>query len=436
VSTTETGAQEPGAAPEVRGPATDRARAEALDAADPLRDFRDRFVIAGDDLVYLDGNSLGRLPFATRDRLREVVEQEWGVNLIRGWSSWIHLSRTAGDMLAGGVLEANPGEVIVSDSTSVNLYKLAAAALDARPGRRVIVTDDDNFPTDRYILDGLAQSRGGELRLIESDLDTGVSLAGVTAALDSDTALVSLSHVAYRSGAIAEMASITQAVHEAGAMVLWDVSHSAGSVPVPLDSAGVDLAVGCTYKHLNAGPGAPAFLYVRQELQQQLRQPIWGWFGQREQFAMGPTYEPVPGIERFLVGTPNVLGTTAVLEGARITAEAGMPAIWAKTQAITDYLIALADEWLTPFGFTLASPRDSRRRGAHVALRHERAWQICQALVDAAVIPDFRTPDRLRLGVAPLYTRFVDVYEGMARLRDVVASERYLDYPSNLARIT
>jgi kynureninase len=437
-----------------------RAEAAALDAADPLASFRDRFVIDDPELIYLDGNSLGRLPVATRRRLRKAVD-EWGGDLIRGWHRWITLAREAGDALtagppagrgrgsrtgrsraragrstAGGVLEADPGEVIVADSTSVNLYRLAAAALDARPDRRVIVTDDDNFPTDRYVLAGLAEQRGCELRLIETDIDDGVSLDRVRAALDPQTALVSLSHVAYRSGALADLTAITAAAHEAGALTLWDLSHSAGSVPVPLRSAGVDLAVGCTYKYLNAGPGAPAFLYVRSELQPQLRQPIWGWFGQRDQFAMGPSYDPVDGIERFLVGTVPVLAIHAVLEGAQLAAEAGIEAIAAKGRRLTAYAIELADAWLAPLGFRLATPRDPARRGAHVSLHHPRAWQACQALIAAGVIPDYRDPDRLRLGLPPLYTRFVDVHDGLARLRDLAAAGDHLKYPAERARVT
>ena len=410
-----------------------RTDAAARDAADPLRRFRDRFVL--DDLIYFDGNSLGRLPVATRDRLRHVVEHEWGVELIRGWDGWIDLARRTGDVLAR-VLGVRPGEVIVSDSTSVNLYKLAAAALDARPGRTVIVTDDANFPTDRYVLAGLAQARGATLRVVESDVDGGVSTKDLRPALKKDVALVSLSHVAYRSGSIVDMPGITALAHQTGALTLWDLSHSAGAVPVPLRSSHVDLAVGCTYKHLNAGPGAPAFLYVREDLQSVLRQPIWGWFGQRDQFDMGPEYEPVDGIERFLVGTPGVLGLTAALEGASITAEAGIEAIFDKARALTSYAVELHEEWLEPLGFTLASPRDPWHRGAHVTLHHPQAWPVCQALKAAGVIPDFRVPDRLRLGFAPLYTRFVDVYDGLARLRELVAAGRHRDYPAARSRVT
>jgi kynureninase len=387
-------------------------------------------VITDPDTVYLDGNSLGRLPVATRERLRLAVEVEWAEDLIRGWERWIELGRQVGDILAE-LVGARPGEVVLSDSTSVNLYKLGHAALAARPGRRVIVTDDDNFPTDRYVLAGL-----GEIRLVHTDLDNGVTRADVEAALDDDVALVSLSHVAYRSGAVADVAGITGAAHRAGALTLWDLCHSAGAIPVGLTEADVDLAVGCTYKHLNAGPGAPAFLYVREDLQPVLRQPIQGWFGQTDQFGMGSDYQPVDTIERFLVGTPPVLGGYAALEGARLSAEAGIEAIARKGRALGAYLIGLFDEWLAPLGFRLASPRDDTRRGAHVTLYHPDAWRICQALKAERVIPDFRMPDRLRLGLAPLYTRFADVYVAMARLRDLVTAGRHLAFSVERSRVT
>jgi kynureninase len=410
--------------------------ATALDDADELRGFADRFLRTEDATLYLDGNSLGRTPRATRDRLRELVEVEWAGQLIRGWDHWIGLAAQAGDLLAASVLDARPGEVIVSDSTSVNLYKLASAALDARPGRTVIVTDDDNFPTDRYVLAGLAQARGLEVRVIAADPDLGVGVDAVARAVDPDTALVSLSHVAYRSGAVADLAAITATAQQAGALTLWDLSHSVGSVPVPLGPASADLAVGCTYKYLNGGPGAPGFLFVRRDLQATLRQPIWGWFGQRDQFEMGTEYDPVGGIERFQVGTPNIAGLVAVLEGTKIAAEAGINRIWAKGRALTAYAVELADAWLTPLGFALASPRDPHSRGAHVSLRHPRAWQISQALRADAIIPDFRPPDRLRLGFAPLYTSFTDVFRGLARLRELVGTEAHLAYPEARSRVT
>jgi kynureninase len=411
------------------------ARARDLDEADALAGFRDRFVFA-DDLIYFDGNSLGRLPVATRDRLRVAVEREWGADLIRGWDTWIELSRDTGDLLATGVLNVDPGEVVLADSTSVNLYKLASAALDARPRRRVIVTDDDNFPTDQYILQGLAEARGLELRRVRTDVDAGISIDRVAAALDRDVALVSLSHLAYRSGARADLVTITRLAHDVGALTLWDLSHSAGSVPTPLRAARADLAVGCTYKYLNGGPGAPAFLFVRADLQPVLRQPIWGWFGQRAQFAMAADYDPADGVERFCVGTPPVLGAYAAREGVRITAEAGIAAIAAKGAALTGYAIELADAWLAPHGFTLATPRAATRRGAHVTLYHPAAWQVSQALKAAGVVPDFRTPDRLRMGLAPLYTRFAEVHEGFARLREIMLNRTYETFPVERSRVT
>ncbi len=413
-----------------------RSYAQELDAADPLAGFRDRFAWPEERLIYLDGNSLGPLPLATRARIAEVVAQQWGNGLVRSWDRWIDLPRLAGEAI-GQLIGAAPGQVIVCDSTTINLYKLACAALGARPGRTVIVTDDDNFPTDRYVLEGIAAQRGGELRLIRTDIDQGVSANAVRSAVDERTALVSLSHVAYRSGALADMAAITEVVHEAGALALWDLCHSVGAVPAELDACGADLAVGCTYKYVNAGPGAPAFLYVRADLQERLRQPIWGWFGQRDQFAMGPRYQPAAGIDAFLTGTPEIIGTVAVDAGARLLAEAGMGRLRAKGVALTSYLISLADEWLAPHGFAVASPRDSGRRGSHVCLRHPEAWRISQALIRAGVIGDYRTPDRLRLGPAPIITAFTDVWAALDRLRRLAADpESYAGLRAEPARVT
>ena len=249
-------------------------------------------------------------------------------------------------------------------------------------------------------------------------------------------ALVSLSHVAYRSAALADMARLTELVHRAGALVLWDLSHSVGSVPVELDSSGADMAVGCTYKYVNAGPGAPGFLYVREDLQSLIRQPVWGWFSQHDQFAMGPRYDPAPGIDAFLTGTPNIIGTVAVEEGARLLGEAGIAALRAKSIELTSYLIALADEWLAPLGFAVASPRDAARRGGHVSLRHDEAWQISQALIKADVVGDYRTPDRLRLCPVPIFTSFTEVWEAMDRLRDIAASKSYADMPTEQPRVS
>jgi kynureninase len=415
---------------------TGRTYAEEQDAADVLGHFRDRFVRHDRSLIYLDGNSLGPLPVRTQARIADVVDQEWGVGLARSWDRWMELPRQVGDALGEQLVGAAPGQVLVCDSTTVNLYKLAWAALDAQPGRNVIVTDDDNFPTDRYVLEGIAAQRGCELRMIRTDPDTGLSEQTVHAALDERTALVCLSHVAYRSSALADLARFTQLVHEAGAMVLWDLSHSVGAVPIELDASGADLAVGCTYKYVNAGPGAPAFVYVRGGLQDRLRQPIWGWFGQRDQFAMGPGYDPAPGIDAVATGTPQIIGTVAVEEGVRLLGEAGIDRLRAKGTALTAYLIALADEWLEPLDFALASPRDDARRGGHVCLRHPEAWRLSQALIQADIIGDFRRPDRLRLGPAPITTRFTDVWDALDRLRQITTDRTYLEFDSAQASVT
>ncbi len=402
---------------------TDRAHAEALDAADPLRGFRERFVVAEPELIYLDGNSLGRLPLATRERLAAVVG-EWGAELVGGWHEWIDAPAATGDLLASGVLGARPGEVIVTDSTTVNLYKLVNAALDRRPG--ALVTDRANFPTDRYVMEGIAAARALELRLFDSHALDGPQPEDLDACEPGD--VVVLSQVAYRSGALADMAALTAAARERGATLIWDLSHSAGAVPVDLRGAGVELAVGCTYKYLNGGPGSPAYLYVAAELQQELRSPVWGWFGQSEQFAMDRPYDPVPGIGRFLAGTPPILQLAAVEEGVRVTVEAGMDRIRAKSVALTELLVALHDEWLAPLGFSLGTPRDPARRGSHVSLRHEDAWPITRTLIESArVVPDFRGPDSIRLGVAPLYTSFTEVYDALDRLRGIVERGELLD---------
>ena len=414
----------------------DRSHAEGLDAADPLAGFRDRLVRDDLGLIYLDGNSLGPLPRATQARIAEVVGQEWGAGLVRSWNRWIELPVEVGDLLGAHLIGAGPGQVAVCDSTTVNLYKLAWAALDARPGRGVIVTDDDNFPTDRYVLEGIAAQRGCELRMIHTDPDQGIGADAVRAAVDERTALVSLSHVAYRSGALADMAAITAVVHEAGALALWDLCHSAGAVPVELDACAADLAVGCTYKYLNAGPGAPAFLYVRRDLQPGLQQPVWGWFGQQDQFDMGQGYHPVPGIGRYLTGTPQIIGTVAVQEGILLLADAGIDRLRAKAVALTRYLIGLADAWLAEYGVTVASPRQDERRGAHVTLAHPEAWRISQALIRRGVIGDYRTPDRLRLGPVPAFTRFTDVWDALDIMRQVLADQSYLDVPLTRSTVT
>ena len=399
----------------------DPAYAERLDSADPLAPFREHFVIDDPGLIYLDGNSLGRLPRATADRLNTLIRQGWGGELVRGWDHWVDLPVEVGDRLASTVLGAHPAEVVVSDSTTVNLYKLASAAVGARPGRRVIVTDRDNFPTDRYVLEGVAASAAKEIRWIDGDPVEGVQPPDVAAALDDEVALVCLSLVNYRSAALADIFEITERAHGAGALMLWDLSHAAGVVQVDLEAAGADMAVGCTYKYLNAGPGAPAFLYVRRSHQERLRNPIQGWFGQRDQFAMGQGYDPVPGIGAWLTGTPTISALEAIDEGVRLIDDAGLNRIRAKSIALTEFATSLHDAWLVPLGFSLGSPRDPERRGAHIAVRRADAAALSAALTAKGVVTDYREPDSIRLGLSPLTTSFSEVQEGMRRLRDLAA---------------
>ena len=396
-------------------------RAAALDAADPLAGFRHRFAPAEADLIYLDGNSLGRPTKAALERVRAVTEQ-WATRLIRGWDEgWLELPLRVGDLLASGVLGARSGEVLVTDSTTVNLYRLASAALDARPDRRTVLIERSEFPTDRYVLEGLARERDLEIRWLDGDPVRGLGAEQVATALDDRTALVLLSAVNYRSSAIVDLRAITAAARDAGALVLGDLSHAAGSVPVDLAANGVDLAVGCTYKYLNGGPGAPAFLYVRQELQAELRPPIQGWMAQTDQFEMGPAFRPRSGIEGWQVGTPGIIGLTAAEAGIELVAEAGIDRIRAKSVALTSYAVELLDAWLAPLGCSLGSPRDPERRGAAIAIRHPEARRLTEDLLARNVVTDFRAPDSVRIGMSPLTTSFDDVARGLAAMRALLA---------------
>ncbi|RUQ98354.1 kynureninase [Labedella endophytica] len=400
------------------GPAADP-DAAALDASDPLAPLRDRFVQGGDVVAYLDGNSLGRPLTRTAERLPSFVREQWGEGLIRSWDEeWMELPFTLGDALGAAALGAAPGQTIVADSTTVLLYKLMRAALTARPDRRRIVLDDDNFPTDRFLLEGIAREDGLELDVITVDRTRGVSAEQLAAVLSDDTALVVLSHVAYRSGHLADMRELTRLAQESGALVLWDLCHSAGVVPTELDAWGVDLAVGCSYKYLNGGPGAPAFAYVRHELQGTIEQPIQGWMGAADVFAMAETYRPADGMRRFLSGTPPVLGMQPIVDMVELVAEAGIDAIRAKSVALTEYTIRLVDEVLAPLGVAVASPRDSDERGSHVTVTHPRFREVTAALWKRGVIPDFRSPDGLRIGLSPLSTSFAEVRLGIDAIRD------------------
>jgi kynureninase len=396
-------------------------RARDLDAADPLRAIRERFV-ASDVVAYLDGNSLGRPPAATAATMERFVREAWGGRLIRGWyEGWLEWPEALGDRLGRVALGAAPGQVVVADSTSVMLYKLARAAVAARPGRREIVLDAGDFPTDRYVLEGVAAECGLDLRFLDTPLDGGVTPEQVAAAVGPATALVAFSHVDYRSARIADAAAITRIAHDAGALVLWDLSHSAGVVEVALDAWGADVAVGCTYKYLGGGPGSPAFGYVGAGLQDLLRQPIQGWIGHRDPFTMGPGYEPAAGMRRFLSGTPPILAMVPLACSLDLLDEAGLEAVRAQSVALGEYTIEVADALLAPHGVTVASPRDGARRGGHVTLRHAGFRALLDDLWDAGVIADFREPDCLRVGLAPLTTTFTEAHRGLAAVAERLA---------------
>ncbi|MFC4944503.1 kynureninase [Pseudonocardia sp. GCM10023141] len=402
------------------------ARAHALDAADSLAPLRERFLPGPGVVAYLDGNSLGRPLAATAQRLERFVHEEWAGRLIRGWTDpladgpWMEWPERVGDRIAAVALGAAAGQTVVADSTTVLLYKLARAAVDRDPQRHEIVLDSDNFPTDRYVLEGIAAERGATLRWIDPDPTAGVTAEQVAAAVGPRTAVVVLSHVAYRSGYLADAAAITAVAHDAGALVLWDLCHSAGSVELELDAWGVDLAVGCTYKYLGGGPGAPAFGYVRNGLQEQLRQPIQGWMGRRDPFTMGPGYLPAPGIRGLVSGTPPILGTVPLLASLDLLAEAGIAAVRAKSVALTAFALELVDAWLVPRGVALVSPRDPQWRGGHLTVRRAGFRELLDVLWERGVIPDYREPDGLRLGLAPLSTSFAEVHDGLVVLRDAL----------------
>jgi kynureninase len=400
-----------------------RERAVELDEADEIAFARDRFVPAGsgDSTVqaYLDGNSLGRPLRATQRRINELVEGAWGTRLIRSWDEeWMELPLTLGDRIGEVVLGAAPGQTFVGDSTTVILYKLIRAAVAADPSRTRIVLDSENFPTDRYVAEGIAAETGTELVWIEPDPSAGVTVEQVAAAVDERTALVLVSHVAYKSAWIADLVGITEVAHDAGALVLSDTCHSAGVVREDVDAAGIDLVVGCSYKFLNGGPGAPAYGYVAARHQDRLRQPIQGWMGHAEPFRMGPGYRPSEGMRRFISGTPPVLGMVGIADTVDLVEEAGLDRIRAKSTALTRFVIDAVDDGLAGPGVQIASPRADERRGAHVTITHPRSRELCAALWARDVIPDFREPDGIRLGLAPLSTSFGEV----ATALEVIAS--------------
>jgi kynureninase len=400
--------------------------ARQLDLDDPLSGFRNEFHIADEKLIYLDGNSLGRTPLRAKTRINELMEKEWAGRLIRGWSEgWLELSRRLGGKIAR-LIGAREDEVLVCDATSVNLFKLAMAALNYQKGKNSIISDELNFPSDLYVLQGITDLLGDpyELKTIASEDKIGIDPESIRTAMDKNTALLSFTHTYFKSSFVQDMEMVTAMAHEFDSMILWDLSHSVGSVPVDLNACNADLAIGCTYKYLNGGPGSPAFLFVRRDLQDKLRQPIQGWLGSDRPFEFGIEYEPDRGIGRFQVGTPPIISMAAVEPGLDLLLEAGMTALREKSIMQTQFLIDLFDKWLEPLGFSLGSPRDPERRGSHVSIQHPKAMEITETLINGnlgggSLIPDFRQPDNIRLGIAPIYNRFEEVYIGMQMIRDV-----------------
>ncbi len=409
--------------------------ARALDRDDPLSSYRSEFVIDDPSMIYLDGNSLGRLPFKTVESMERAIREQWGNKLIRSWNEgWYMQSARLGKKIAQ-IIGAHPDEVIVSDSTSVNLYKLAYGALRARVGKTEIISDDMNFPSDLYILQGLVKQfgEGYTLRLLKSPDGISSDMTELLRMVNHNTALISLSHVAFKSAYMYDMERVTELAHIHNTLVLWDLSHSVGAVPVSLNKANVDLAVGCTYKYLNGGPGSPAFLYVKRELQEQLENPIQGWFGERNPFEFHLHYREPEGIRKFLAGTPPVISLSGLEPALDMILEAGIVAIRQKSVAQSEYLLSLVKPWISGSGIRVGSPELTEKRGSHISLKHAEAYRICKALNDPGlgtyvVIPDFREPNNIRLGISPLYTSYEDIYNAMMQLKEIISRKLYKDY--------
>ena len=435
--------------PVLPGDATLRSTAEALDAADSLAHYRDQFYIDDEDVCYLDGNSLGRLPFGTVSAVGEFMNDEWGAEVVDGWSHWVDEAGSVGDVLATTALGTGPGQTLVCDTTSVNLYQLVGAAIRANSGRKTIIIDAANFPTDRYIVQGLAEANGMTIVTLDNDgtggpgavqvdtRDERLTAEALEPFLTEDVAVITLQAVQYRSGARSDIKAINDLARSRGIYVVWDCAHAIGSIELDFDANGVDLAVGCTYKYGNSGPGAPAWLFVRKELQAVLQPPIQGWFAQEDQFAMGPFFEPTDTIRRFQIASPSIMGLRSVNIAFEMIGEAGISAIARKAELGTELMIRLVDEWLVPLGFRLGTPREALKRGGHITIHHPDAKQIALAMRKVSkVVPDFRMPDGIRMAMAPLPTSFVEVWDGLARTRDLVASGNYRSVSDEGNRVT
>ena len=421
---------------------TDRAFALELDKNDPLAEYRSKFVITDPNLCYLDGNSLGRLPHATVKAVSDFLSQEWGNEVVTGWSHWIDEAQVAGDLLGRAALGAGAGQVLVCDTTSVNFYQLCLAAINARPGRKTIITDAANFPTDRYILEGIARQLSMNLVIIDNEDPAIAENELITAELlekymSEDVALVTFEVIQYRSGARTDIQSVTDLARSYGALVVWDASHAAGAIEMNFDANGADLAVGCTYKYGNSGPGSPAWLYVNKRVQKELQVPIQGWFANEDQFGMGARFEKAEGIRGFQIASPSIVGIRSVQIAFAMIEEAGIDVIASKAAMGTQLMIDLFDEWLAPLGYTLLTSRNPQERGGHISIGHPDAAKICIALRKFAnVIPDYRTPNAIRLAMAPLPTSYVEVWDGFARIRDLTESRQYEQVEGSDSRVT
>ena len=420
---------------------TDRAYALELDKNDPLAHFKSQFVVTDPEMCYLDGNSLGRLPKETISAVNNLMT-EWGSEVVTGWGHWVDEAQPTGDLLGQAALGAGPGQILVCDTTSVNFYQLCLAAVHARPGRKTIITDAANFPTDRYILDGIAKQFGLKLVLIQNEDPAVATHERITTQvlapyLNDDVALVTLQVIQYRSGARTDIKSITDQVRAIGALVVWDASHAVGAIELNLDANGVDLCVGCTYKYGNSGPGSPAWLYVSKKIQKELQVPIQGWFAQDAQFEMGPVFERAQNIRGFQIASPSLIGIRCVQTAFSMIKEAGIDVIAHKAAVGTQMMIDLYDAWLAPLGFVLNTSRDPKERGGHISLVHPDAARICVAMREISnVIPDYRTPNSIRLAISPLPTSFVEVWDGFARTRDLVTSGQYKTIKEGGSRVT
>ena len=421
---------------------TDREYAIELDKNDPLAHYRNKFVITDPNLCYLDGNSLGRLPHATVKAVSDFLSHEWGNEVVTGWSHWIDEAQVAGDLLGRAVLGAAAGQVLVCDTTSVNFYQLCVAAIKARPGRKTIITDAANFPTDRYILEGIAEQFGLNLIIIDNENPAIAENELITTEIlkphmSEDVALVTFEVIQYRSGARTDIKSITDLARSYGALVVWDASHAAGAIELNFDKNDVDLAVGCTYKYGNSGPGSPAWLYVNKSIQKDLQVPIQGWFANEDQFGMGPRFEKADGIRGFQIASPSIIGIRGVQVAYSMIEEAGISAIAQKAATGTQMMIDLYDSWLAPLGYSLLTSRNPKERGGHISIGHPDAARICVALRKFAnVIPDYRTPNSIRLAIAPLPTSYIEVWDGFQRIRDLTETRQYEKIQGSDSRVT